>query len=155
MLLRESLLSLIAAMRRRVSIAEGLDRPQDANFLGWIELLMNEVCGGGSNKELRQHLKNTAKETWQLANWLTHTRSATNTSSTIALQSCQTIAGHFIQILEGGRADRIGSCPVCKSRDVRSHFDAAISPDGDYYSSCGVCEWNDHPGYGTEANGIL
>lgn len=150
MLLREGLISLVSAMRRRFSIAEGIDRPQDANFIGWSDLLMNELCAGGSNKELRQHLKNTAKETWQLANWLTHTRSATKTSSSIALHSCQTIVGHYIQVLEGGRSDRIGSCPVCKSHDIRTHFDSAIFPDGDYYSSCGVCDWNNHPGYKAE-----
>jgi hypothetical protein len=36
-------------------------------------------------------------------------------------------------------------CPVCKSRDIRSHFDISIQPDGDYYSSCGVCGWTNHP----------
>ena len=150
-LLRESLISLVAAMRRRVAVPESIERPQDANFIGWCEILMNELCPGSSNKDLRQHLKNTAKETWQLANWLTHTRSATRTSSSIALHACQTIVGHYVQVLEGGRADRIGQCPVCKSRDVRTHFDAAILPDGDYYSSCGVCEWTDHPGHESQS----
>ena len=54
--------------------------------------------------------------------------------------------GHFIQVLEGGRADQVGKCPVCKSRDIRTHYDIAIPPDGDYYASCGVCDWTDHPG---------
>lgn len=146
MLLRESLISLVAALRRRVLLGEGVEKPQEANFVGWSDVLMNELCPGGSRKELRQHLKNTAKETWQLANWLTHTRSATRTASSIAIHSCQTVVGHYIQILEGGRAEKIGECPICKSRDIRSHFDIGIPPDGDYYTSCGVCEWTDHPG---------
>lgn len=151
MLLRESLLSLVAAMRRRISMGEGIDRPQDANFIGWSDLLMNELCAGGSNRELRQHLKNSAKEAWQLANWLTHARRARRISSSIAVHSCQTVVGHYIQILEDGRSERIGSCPVCKSREIRTHFDAAILPDGDYYSSCGVCDWVDHPQYSVES----
>jgi hypothetical protein len=146
MLLRESLVSLVQAMRRRVALNNGVERPKDADFVGWSELLMNQLCPGGSKKELRQHLKNTAKEAWQLANWLTHTRSATKTASSIAKHSCQMIIGHYIQILEGGRSETIGKCPVCKSSDIRTHFDVSIAPDGDYYSSCGVCEWNDHPG---------
>ncbi|MDV6343989.1 hypothetical protein [Nitrosomonas sp. Is37] len=151
MLLRESLISLISALRRRVPISEGIEKPQEANFVGWSDVLMNELCRGGSRKELRQHLKNTAKEAWQLANWLTHTRSATWTASSIAIHSCQTVIGHYIQILEGGRADKVGECPVCKSRDIRSHFDIGIPPDGDYYTSCGVCEWTDHPAGSGEA----
>lgn len=151
MLLRESLISLISALRRRVQISDGIERPQEANFVAWNNVLMNELCAGGSKKELRQHLKNTAKESWQLANWLTHTRSATRTASSIAIHSCQTTIGHYIQILEGGRAEKVGECPVCKSRDIRSHFDIAIPPDGDYYTSCGVCDWTDHPGDPGEA----
>lgn len=151
MLLRESLISLISAVRRRVTIDENLDKPQDANFIAWCELLMNQLCPGGSNKDLRQHLKNTAKETWQLTNWLTHTRSATRAASSIALHSCQTTIGHYIQVSEAERAERIGQCPVCKSLDIRTHFDGAIPPDGDYFSSCGICDWNDHPGEPAEA----
>lgn len=146
MLLRESLISLVGALRKRTEIPEEAEQPQDSNFIGWTEVLMNQLCGGGSNKELRQHLKNTAKETWQLVNWLTHARSANKTASSIAIHACQTIIGHFIQILEKSRTDKTDQCPICRSRNVRSHFDIAISPEGDYYMSCGVCDWTDHPG---------
>jgi hypothetical protein len=143
--LRESLISLIDAMRRRAELPAGLERPQDANFLLWSDLLMNHLCRGGSNKELRQHLKNIAKETWQLVNWLTHDRSANETAASVAIHSCQTTIGHFVQILERSRTDKTEQCPVCKSRNIRSHFDISIQPDGDYYSSCGVCGWTNHP----------
>lgn len=146
MLLRESLISLIGALRRRTQLPDDVSKPQDSNFVEWTDVLMNQLCGGGSNKELRQHLKNTAKEAWQLVNWLTHARSANETASSIALHSCQTTIGHFIQILERNRTDKIDTCPVCKSRNIRSHFDIAIPPDGDYYMSCGVCSWTSHPG---------
>lgn len=151
MLLRESLISLVQALRRHVPLDDQIEKPKNADFVGWSELLMNELCPGGTNKELRQHLKNTAKEAWQLANWLTHTRSATRIASSIAKHSCQTIIGHYIQILEGSRSKSVGICPVCNSRDIRTHFDAVIQPDGDYFSSCGVCDWTDHPcSFGTE-----
>ena len=70
--LRESLLSVVGALRRRVELPAEMERPQDANFVAWSALLMDQLCGGSGNKELRQHLKNIAKETWQLVNWLTH-----------------------------------------------------------------------------------
>jgi hypothetical protein len=146
MLLRESLISLITALRLATEVPTNLELPQDANFTAWSDLLMNLLCAGGRNKELRQHLKNTAKETWQLVNWLTHGRSANHTASSIAIYSCRTITGNFIQIIEREKTDRVDSCPVCKSRNLRTHYDVSIGPDGDYYMSCGICDWTDHPG---------
>jgi hypothetical protein len=145
MLLREVLISLIAALRHRTELSADIERPQDANFIAWSSILMNQLCNGGSNKELRQHLKNLAKEAWQIVNWLTHTRSANKTASSIAIHSCQTIIGHFLQVLEKNRTDKTENCPVCKSRDIRRYFDISIHPDGDYYTSCGVCDWDSHP----------
>lgn len=143
--LREALISLVSALRRRTTIPEGSERPQDANFLGWSEILLNTLCGGASNKDLRQHLKSLAKETWQLVNWLTHHRNATATATSIALHSTQTLVGHLIQILERSKTDQIERCPVCSSRNLRSHYDINIPPDGAYFSSCGACGWDDHP----------
>lgn len=143
--LRECLLSLIAALRRRVELPANVERPQDANFIAWSTVLMDQLCGGGSNKELRQHLKNMAKEAWQLVNWLTHDRNASDTASTIAIHSTDTVVGHFIQILMRDRTGNTQECPLCKSRDIRSHFDIGIEPDGDYYMTCGVCDWSTHP----------
>lgn len=145
MLLREALISLISALRRRTEIPEEIERPQDANFIGWSDILMNQLCPGSSNKNLRQHLKSIAKESWQLVNWLTHSRNANKTASSIAIHSCQTVIGHFIQILERSRLDQNEECPVCKSRNIRTHFDISIGDDGEYFSSCGVCNWTDHP----------
>lgn len=145
MLLREALISLITALRRRTTVPDGTEVPQDSNFIAWSDLLMNILCGGGSNKELRQHLKSIAKETWQLTNWLTHHRNASETATSIAMHSCQTTVGHFIKVLERSKTERTEQCPVCTSRNIRSHFDIGIPPDGDYYLSCGACRWTDHP----------
>jgi hypothetical protein len=146
MLLRESLISLVGALRRRTELSDEIDLPKDSDFNGWTDVLMNQLCGGSSNKNMRQHLKNTAKETWQLVNWLTHAKKANKTASSIAIHSSQTIIGHFIQILERDRADKTDACPICKSRNIRTHFDIDILPDGDYFMSCGVCDWSNHPG---------
>ena len=88
--LRECLISLVATMRRRTDITSQGERPQDSNFVAWSALLMDELCPGGSNKELRQYLKNTAKESWQLVNWLTHDRNASEAASSIAIHGCDT-----------------------------------------------------------------
>ena len=144
MQLRECLISLVAALRRRIQTNPNIERPQDANFVAWGAVLMDELCGGNSNKELRRYLKNTAKEAWQLVNWLTHDRSANKTASAIAIHACDTVVGHFVQILEQERTDSIDQCPLCKSRNIRTHFDISIEPDGDYYMTCGACDWSSH-----------
>ncbi len=145
MQLRECLISLVGAVRRRVIIPWEVERPQDSNFVAWSDLLLNQLCAGSSNKELRQHLKCVAKEIWQLVNWLTHDRNANGTASTIAIQSCDTVVGHFLQMLMRERTGNTHECPLCKSRNVRTHFDISIEPDGDYYMTCGVCDWSNHP----------
>jgi hypothetical protein len=88
MQLRECLISLIGTLRRRVTSDEAEERPQDANFIKWMELLFNQLCRGSHNKELRQYLKTTSEKTWQLVNWLTHDRNASQTASSIAIEAC-------------------------------------------------------------------
>jgi hypothetical protein len=46
MQLRECLITLIAAMKRRVELPVGVDRPKEADFVGWSGALMNQLCGG-------------------------------------------------------------------------------------------------------------
>jgi hypothetical protein len=143
--LRECLISLIYSMRRRVNLNLNKETPQDANFVEWSNLLMDELCVGKSNKQLRQYLKHTAKESWQLVQWLAHDRDANQTATLIAIHSCDTIIGHFISILERTKLDSIEQCPLCNSRNIRSHFDGTIGDDGDYFNSCGSCDWDNHP----------
>jgi hypothetical protein len=145
MQLRECLLSLMSAIRRRVEIADLAERPQDANFTSWMEILINRLCGGAHNKDLRQYLKTTAEKTWQLVNWLTHDRNANQTASSIAISASDTLIGHAAQLLQRAKTDYIETCPLCLSRNIRSHFDINIEPDGAYYTTCGQCDWSSHP----------
>lgn len=145
MQLRECLLSLISALRRRVQIGGSVERPQEANFISWSQVLAATLCPGTSDKQLRQHLTATAKQTWQLVSWLTHHRNANKTAAFIAINASDTVVGQFVHVLERNRGDKTQECPLCRSRDIRTHFDISIAPDGDYYATCGACEWNNHP----------
>jgi hypothetical protein len=144
MQLRECLLSLITALRRRTNITPS-DPPPDANFNEWVSILMDALSPGPPNEQLRRHMKNGAKDTWQLVNWLTHDRNATNSAASIAIAATDTVVGHSITILLRERTDPTHLCPTCKSRDIRTHFDIDIGQDGDYFLSCGSCGWTDHP----------
>jgi hypothetical protein len=145
MQLRECLISLIASVRRKVEVDLSVKRPQDSNVKDWGELLLDTFCGGPENQRLRKYLKNAVADTWDLVNWLTHDRDASVTATSIAIAACDTIVGHFVQLLERQRTANTDECPVCKSRNVRSYFDHKIAPDGDYYIACRECDWSNHP----------
>jgi hypothetical protein len=146
MQMRECLITLIAAVRRRIKLSIGGELPKDADVPGWNEVLINHFSPGESNKTLRQYLKTTADRTWQLVNWLTHDRDANKTEAIIAHEAVGVQIGHFVQLVIRDRVDLISQCPQCSSRDVRSYYDPGIKPDGAYYQRCKACDWSDHPG---------
>jgi hypothetical protein len=149
--LRECLLSLLPAMRRQVSLGADVVQPKAGDFIGWYNVLIDHLCGGGSNKELRQYLKGTARDTWQLVGWLVHDRDADKTAASIGIYGTDTIVGHSIQILERNKRGVTESCPTCKSKDIRSHYDPALGTGGEYYLTCGACRWSSHAGYEEDA----
>lgn len=146
MQLRECLVSLVNAMQRHVALPAEVPPPKAADFIGWFDVLMNALAPGDSNRELRSYLKGAAKDTWQLVNWLTHARNANRTAATVAVHGCGTVIGHSIHMVMREQTDRAEKCPRCSSRDIRPHFDRTIGEDGAYFSSCGACGWDNHPG---------
>jgi hypothetical protein len=150
MQLRECLISLIAAIRRRVEVGTAEDHPKDADVVGWNTLLLGQLCPGEKNEELRRYLKAVTEKAWPLVNWLTHHRNANKTAALIAADAVDAIVKHYVSLLSRERTDRTDQCPRCASRNVRTFFDIVIEPDGAYFEECGECSWNSHPGYPSE-----
>lgn len=150
MQLRECLISLMGAVRRQVDLPVANERPQDANVVAWGEILLNHLCPGRRDKELRAHLKAANESAWQLANWITHHRNANKAATLIAILSVDALVTQFLQLLARDRHDAIDECPKCQSRNVRTFYDDAIPPEGDYYKDCGECDWTSHPGIAEE-----
>jgi len=147
MQLRECLISLIGAARRRIEIDGNGERPKDADVVGWNKLLMAKLCPGEKNDELRNYVNALVEKAWPLVNWLTHHRNANKTAALIALDGVDAIVKHYVRLLSRERNDRTEQCPRCASRNLRTFFDIAIEPDGDYFEACGECGWDSHPGY--------
>lgn len=147
MQLRECMISLVAAVRRRVELPAEIERPQDANVIGWSGVLLDYFCPGEKNKDLRQYLKATTERAWQLVNWLTHHRNANKTAALIAKDAVNAIVVHMAHLLSRERHDRTDQCPRCASRKLRTFYDVAIELDGGYFETCGECGWSSHPGY--------
>jgi len=145
MQLRECLVALISTTRRLVELQPNIEKPQDANFLEWSRILAEHFCPGEKNKELRGYLKAISEKVWPLVNWLTHHRNATKTSASISLNACGTLIGHYAQLINKEKNDKVERCPGCSSRNLRTHYDISIEPDGAYYTTCGTCGWSNHP----------
>jgi len=146
MQLRECLISLIAAVRRRIELGKVGERPKDADVVGWNRLLIGHLCPGEKNDELRNYLKVTTEKAWPLVNWLTHHRNANKTSALIAADAVEMITKHYVRLLSRERSDRTDQCPRCAPRNLRTFFDIAIEPDGAYFEECAECGWDSHPG---------
>lgn len=148
MQLRECLISLIVAVRRRVevTIADG-ERPRDADVVGWNKILTGQLCPGERNDELRNYLRAITEKVWPLVNWLTHHRNANTTAAIIAVDAVDGIVKHYARLLSRERTDRVDQCPRCKSRNIRTFFDIEIGANGEYFEACGECDWDSHPGY--------
>lgn len=144
MQLRESLISLISAARRRVEPDSGDERPRDADVIGWNKLLVSKLCPGERNDELRNYMKTIVEKAWPLVNWLTHHRNANKTAALVALDGVGAIVKHYAYLMSRERADRMDQCPRCASRNMRTFFDIAIEPDGAYFDACGECDWDNH-----------
>lgn len=145
MLLRETLLSLSNAVRRRVDTTDTSNPPQAANFKDWMDLLIGKLCAGSSNEELRKFLRTNCEAAWRYVNWLTHARNADQRAAIVAMHSVELLIGHFVHLTARAGSGNFEVCPNCTSRNMRSHFDPVIGSDGEYYSTCGSCGWSNHP----------
>lgn len=132
MRLRECLISFIDETASSDLVPEGSDKPQDADFRGWTELLANTLATGESAAKLRSYLKKTAQETWDYVNWLTHAKGAIRMDAEIGLKAVEHLLGIFTAArLRMGRANR--RCDACGSYDVVA-------------GTCRHCSWTD-PSY--------
>jgi predicted RNA-binding Zn-ribbon protein involved in translation (DUF1610 family) len=146
MQLRECLLACSSVMQKHVRLSPDVEKPQAANFIAWSDLLLNELCPGEQNKALRQYVKSHSDKTWQLVNWLTHSKSADKVASGIALDATQSTMAYYVRLAFREPADGYirKQCPVCGSRDLRAHYSAK----GGAYEACGKCGWSSHPNQG-------
>jgi hypothetical protein len=69
---REALLAFIRSVSNTNLGPAGEVKPQTSNFMEWSKLVANAIAPGSHNEHIRGDLKAVAKETWQLAGWLTH-----------------------------------------------------------------------------------
>ncbi|MFF0790864.1 hypothetical protein [Streptomyces spiralis] len=127
--LRECLVSFVGETRSDQLVPAGKDRPKDADFRAWSELLANYLAAGASATKLRSYLKKSAAETWEYVNWLTHAKRAVRTDAEIGLKAVE----HLLGVFTAARvrlANSVKRCDECESYSVVA-------------GTCRHCGWTD------------
>jgi hypothetical protein len=139
---RECLLSFIHTISDKSMVPDGKDIPQASNFIQWSELISNTIAKGSSAKEVRRYLKDIAKSTWQLVNWLTHASNAIRFDGHLAVTATQNTLTAFEEAIiryETGTPDR---CPDCSSYRLSSIYSPEVDFDPPYITICESCGWS-------------
>lgn len=137
---RECLIELIRSISKMEMVPEGEEAPKRSDVIGWSELIANSIAAGSSNDNVRGYLKAVVKSTWQLDNWLTHTRSATRAEASFALDATHNVVvafGTAVIRYESGSPEH---CPKCGSYAIDVGYNPDIQPHP-YVLECEKCGW--------------
>ena len=137
---RETLIQMVRALAKPSMVPHGEVAPKRGDVVNWSSFIANTVASGQHNDAIRGHLKTTAKSTWELANWLTHTSGAKRIDAIFVIDATHTVLDTFGTAMirhESGSPER---CPECGSYSVEVEFDPDLMPDP-YFSLCGHCGW--------------
>lgn len=136
---RETLLSFIQELSDVVEIDIEINRPKNADFIAWSDLISNSLAPGGGAEYTRGYLKATAERTWRLANWLTHTPNAARADAELTFGATV----HVIMNLGAAALKKSAGAPVrcgkCGSYRIRVDWRPELGRTGRYVPRCEAC----------------
>ncbi|CAG4884702.1 conserved protein of unknown function [Georgfuchsia toluolica] len=141
---RETLISLAKSLQKGITVPQGTEPPKAADFVGWSALIAQHFALGSRNEHIRSYIKITAKETWQLVNWLTHTSKAALHEAHLALEATSNLLGMVSLMVMHAEAGSPEACPTCGSYRIVAIYEPDLERDPPYVSLCESCGWNDH-----------
>lgn len=142
MMCRETLLELIKSLQHEIPASTEDKKPKAADFVGWSELIVAHFTAGQRNKHIRSYLKTSAKESWHLVNWLTHTSKASLYEAHLAHDATASLLSIFSIVAVKGEGAAPETCPKCKSYRVVSVFQPDLGLENPYVNFCESCDWN-------------
>jgi hypothetical protein len=142
MMCRETLLELIKSLQNEIPEPSAENKPKAGDFIGWSDLIVVNFASGQRNKHIRSYLKTSAKETWHLVNWLTHTSKASLYEAHLAHDATANLLGIFSLVVVKGEGDGPEACPECKSYRIVSVFEPDLGLEHPYVNLCESCGWN-------------
>ncbi|WP_417794783.1 hypothetical protein [Terasakiella pusilla] len=111
---RENLLAFVHAAQDAYDWPEQ-DLPQRSNFKLWVERIFDAFLSGADNRERRRLIKTTLKETWDYANWLTHSQSGKWMDAEVATNAVSHAIGMATSICVRHLRGVPDQCPACES----------------------------------------
>lgn len=129
---RETLIELGNHIYQPMMAADA-EQPQVSNFKRKAELFIQFYLKGSENADYRSIIKKLTEATWDYANKITHSRSATYYEASTCVTLCISLVGTYENILQKV-FDPLAQyhCSVCKSKKV--------SIDGDVSDNEGMVE---------------
>jgi hypothetical protein len=137
---RECLISLVRSLSNPEMVMPVEQTPKRSDVIGWSERIANTIAPGASSDHVRSYLKNVAKSTWQLANWLTHASSVGRPDAAIVLEATQSVLAAFVGATMRFESGSPNSCPKCGSYAITVGYNPEKSPP--YISACEKCDWS-------------
>lgn len=146
---RECLLSLANEAARPAFVDANQEAPQRSNFPAWAELIVTGLCRGDRFSRHRKLMRETAIDTWQFVNWLTHARGAVQADGQVAVDATELILRLFTAATGRYQQEQTEDrCPKCNSYRLTVEF----RPEGDPYHYddpsvivCEACGWEYRP----------
>lgn len=95
------------------------EQPQDSNFKKKAELTIQFYLNGSDNADYRSMIKKLTEATWDYANKITHSSSATYYEASTCVSLCISLVCVYENVLQKIH-DPISqqNCPVCKSKKL-------------------------------------
>lgn len=118
---RMALLEMRTALADPEMVPAGTEPPKADQFPGWTDLIAEAITAGGGTERVRAYLKGIARDTWQLASWLTHAKNATPFDAHIVVDATLNTLEAFSTAAirhELGPPRRCGQCGSYRVRDV-------------------------------------
>jgi len=142
MMCRETLLDMVKTLQDEIPEPDKDKKPKSADFIGWSELAVIHYASGQRNKHIRSYLRASAKETWHLVNWLTHTSNASLYEAHLGLDAAANILSLFSLVVVKGEGNSPELCPKCKSYRMVSVYEPDLELEHPYVGYCESCGWN-------------
>ena len=138
---RESLIAFMRKAATFVPLPAEVPPPKAADVKGWAEVLGNVVAPGDSNKAHRSYLKASARETWDLVNWLTHCDNAIAADAQAGHRATEhALTNWTLATIYYGLGEQ-PSCPICRSYQLRVDFESGDGLGAMEVVVCEKCGW--------------
>jgi hypothetical protein len=138
---RECLLEFIQFVSGDGMVPNDVEPPKRGDFIHWSELVADTIARGSSSDRVRSYLKAISKSTWELVNWLTHSKNAVALDAHLAIDATKNVLDAFGSALMRYERDLPDRCPNCGSYKITSQSMPEHEPP--YLAVCKSCGWFD------------